>query len=94
MNVVKPKVKKNAAQNAAENAAENAAANKKANVQRALDIISPEEYEFIETVNDIDIKMTKEEKQQVFEEIQKRKHLAGKKTLKHKKKYTKRKTRR
>jgi len=68
---LKPKVKKNAAEN----------------VQRALDIISHEEYEFIETVNDIDIKMTKEEKQQVFEEIQKRIHLAGKI-------YTKRKTRR
>ena len=93
---LKPKVKQNAAEN------------KKANVQRALDIISLEEYEFIESVNDIEIgiKMTQQEKQLVFEEIQKRKHLAGKKrkktlkhkkrkkTLKHKKKHTKRKSRR
>ena len=88
---LKPKVKQNAAENAAEN--------KKSNVQRALDIISLEEYELIESVNDIEIgiKMTNQEKQLVFEEIQKIKHLAGKKrkkTLKHKKKHTKRKSRR
>jgi len=83
---LKPKVK----QNAAENAAENKKANKKSKVQRALDIIPPEEYEIIESVNDIEIgfQMTIQEKQQVLDEIQKIKNLAGKKR---KKKFKKKK---
>ena len=52
------------------------------NVERVLRIIDPDEYDFITSVDDIEtgnIKLTSEEKQRVFSEIQKRKLMGGKK---------------
>lgn len=63
------------------------------NVERVLRIIDPDEYDLITSVDDIEtgnIKLTSEEKQRVFSEIQKRKLMGGKKE-KRKNKKTKRK---
>lgn len=53
-------------------------------VQRVLDIISEEEYDFITSVDDIvtDIELNANEKQEVFNEIQKRKTMGGRKKIK------------
>ena len=64
------------------------------NVERMLNIIDPEEYEFITSIYDIfdNNELSNEEKQQVFNEIKKRKAKGGKKTyLRNTKKNRKRK---
>ena len=51
------------------------------NVDRALSIIGPDEYADITNISDIiiDIELTDAEKQQVLDEIQKRKPIGGRK---------------
>ncbi len=48
-------------------------------VVRALDIIDVDEYDFINSANDIviDLKLTPEEKEEVFQEILRRKNMNG-----------------
>jgi len=67
------------------------------NVERALNIIDPNEYDFITNIDDImidNIELTDKEKQQIVDEIQKRKQIIGGKYKKIYKKNntTKRKT--
>ncbi len=62
--------------------------NSKNNVEHALKIIDPDEYEFIDSIDDIIINdnimlLSNEEKQQILEEILKRKAIGGNVTRKH-----------